>query len=161
MSETTYIHDSSIYINEKILNQYNTETNKLCSLSKKEENDLYNQYILLKKKNKNEADKIKNIIIKGNLKFIKWQASKVVDENSICYINDLIQEGNYAFITHFDRYDPKTGNRICTYLSHFIRRSMIDYMLFYNVPTKISKATLIKKKKNSFIYPTKNQYRQY
>lgn len=71
-------------------------------------------------------------IITMNLKFVITVAKNYAN-NDTDLLEDLVSQGNIGMMEAFPKYDPESGNRFCTFASHYIKRSITNYLADENL----------------------------
>ena len=106
------------------------------------ENNLKSLEILsIGKKMKNAFDEIsktKEIIVKSNLRLIKWHTNRYRNVSGNMDFMDLFQEGYFGLSKAIDKFDPNRGHKFSTYASTWIRqsisRSIADFSRNIRIP---------------------------
>ena len=108
------------------LSKYYAEICKTKLLTLEEERDYCIRY---KDPSTSEEEKqrIKNAVIKANLRYTFKQARKY-SKNDPSTFEDLICEANIGLLIGFDKYDVTTNFRLLTYCDWWIRQRMLDSM---------------------------------
>lgn len=132
------------------LEKYINEMKSAKVLSAEEERKLFKEYMNTEDKKKREE--IRNKIITSNQRFF-YSIAKHYDNGEL--LLDLIQEANIAVLDNFDKYDPESGVRFCTYMSFFIRRGIYYHKNYGSLaikPTVSDRvAPRVKKIENDFL----------
>lgn len=106
------------------------------------ENNLTSLEILsIGKRIKNAFDEIlktKEIIVKSNLRLIKWNANRFRNVCGNMDFMDLFQGGYFGLSKAIDKFDPNRGLKFSTYASSWIRqsisRSISDFSRIIRIP---------------------------
>lgn len=106
------------------------------------ENNLKSLEILsIGKRMKNAFDEIsktKALIVKSNLRLIKWLANRYRNVSGNMDFMDLFQEGYLGLSRAIDKFDPNRGHKFSTYASTWIRqsisRSIADFSRIIRIP---------------------------
>ena len=90
---------------------------------------------------KNAFDEISNtkaLIVKSNLRLIKWIANRYRNVSGNMDFMDLFQEGYLGLSRAIDKFDPNRGHKFSTYASTWIRqsisRSIADFSRIIRIP---------------------------
>lgn len=111
-----HINKEVIMAEPDILKIYEKSIKDYNSLSTKESNKLFANI----KKNK-------DAIINSNLKLVVYYAKLFATDWDVD-VMDLIQEGNIGVIKAVDNFNPKKGFKLITYMSYYIKGSMITWI---------------------------------
>lgn len=92
--------------------------NKYKVLTKEEEKALFEEY------KRTHSQKVKEKIMKHNLKLVVSVAKTFVPMTSSMTLMDLIMEGNIGMMTAIDRFDPNLEYKFSTYSTWWIKQSI-------------------------------------
>lgn len=85
-----------------------------------------------------EISKTKALIVKSNLRLIKWIANRYRNVSGNMDFMDLFQEGYLGLSRAIDKFDPNRGHKFSTYASTWIRqsisRSIADFSRIIRIP---------------------------
>lgn len=85
-----------------------------------------------------EISKTKALIVKSNLRLIKWLANRYRNVSGNMDFMDLFQEGYLGLSRAIDKFDPNRGHKFSTYASTWIRqsisRSIADFSRIIRIP---------------------------
>lgn len=109
--------DEPYYSTGNTLHSYILEATKLALPPEK-------TMLLLYSYNSSRDEKIKNMIVEGNLKLVISIAKRYKTKE--LELLDLIQEGNIGLITAIDRFKPELGYQFSTYATWWIRQAIIS-----------------------------------
>ncbi len=107
------------------VNIYLKEVGNFSLLTPDEEKKLFLRYI--NTTDEKEKNKIKNKIVKSNLRLVISIAKRYNNCNTYPFI-DIIQDGNIGLMTAVDRYDPNRGYKFSTYATWWIKQSIMRTM---------------------------------
>lgn len=82
---------------------------------------------LYRKGNKAERKLAKEILINSNLRLVVYNAKKYAHVSNIA-IDDLIQEGIIGLMYGIEKFDYKSGYKLSTYVTFWIRQSITRYI---------------------------------
>jgi RNA polymerase primary sigma factor len=102
-----------------ILKFYYQEIRKIKPISKDEEIKLFSEY------QKTKCLKIKNLLIKNNLRFV-LNVSKHYHSSYFYELSDIISSGNIGLIKAVEEFDPDKGFKFSTYAIWWIKQAILD-----------------------------------
>lgn len=129
------------------LRKYQQDISCFSLLKKEEEIELARRY-----RDYGDMDAFNTLVV-SNLRLVIFIANKY--RNSNMDFSDLIQEGNQGLIKGLERFDPDMGSRVSTYVTWWIRQSIVrgiaEKSRTIRVPVHINeKLTKINKKMADF-----------
>jgi RNA polymerase primary sigma factor len=103
----------------EILKFYFQEIRKIKLINKDEETKLFHKY------QETKCPKIKDILVKNNLRFVLNIAKHY--QNSYFYeLGDIISVGNIGLIKAVEEFDPKKGFKFSTYAVWWIKQAILE-----------------------------------
>lgn len=73
---------------------------------------------------KKTKEKIKDKVIKSNLRLVFGFAKKFWDQKDPVKLQELIAQGNVGLLLALEKFEPKYNVRFCTYAGHWVLMSM-------------------------------------
>lgn len=77
--------------------------------------------------NKKQKETAKEILVNSNLRLVVYNAKKYSHIGNLPF-EDLIQEGIIGLITGIEKFDYKTGHKLSTYVTFWIRQAISRYI---------------------------------